>query len=388
MEVAYIFSKNNSVNIPFFDYDRQLFLLLKNMGGVWNNDRREFTFNSIVKPEKFASIALYIPYVFVDEDSHKQPSVSGFWERSWGKEQDAKGAHSDNELNFAKIDLVQTHLPEKFSAHWKGKLEAELRAKKYSRKTQSSYLYFNSLFCNTLQKTPEEICHDDFTGFLAGLEKSREYSAASLNLAISAIKFFYKNIFKSDIAAAERRPQQDKHLPMVFSKEEVAKILNTEKNIKHRLLLTLAYSSGLRVSEVVSLKKEHIDFSRKVLYIKLGKGRKDRFSILSDKAAALIHEYFSHCDVKTWLFPGQPASKHLSIRSAQAIFDKATTFAKMSKKTSIHSLRHSFATHLLESGTDIRYIQTLLGHSNIKTTARYTHIAKSSLQQIKSPLDT
>ena len=175
---------------------------------------------------------------------------------------------------------------------------------------------------------------------------------------------------------------------MILSKAEINKILSMEKNPKHRLLLMLVYSSGLRVSEVVSLKKEHIDLSRKVIYVLCAKGRKDRCTILSEKAAAFISEYCAFYDIQHWLFPGQRPNQHLTIRSAQHIFDKAIRRSNIQKKISIHNLRHTFATHLLESGTDIRYIQTLLGHANIRTTQCYIHIAHRNVLSIQSPLDT
>jgi site-specific recombinase XerD len=259
---------------------------------------------------------------------------------------------------------------------------------KYSRHTRSLYLYFNRLLCNTIRKSPEEIQQEDITEFLAIIEKNKDYSAASMNLAISAIKFFYKRVLKNDIVKEQRRPRHDKRLPMVLSKEEIQKILALEKNPKHRLLLMLVYSSGLRVSEVVQLKKEHIDISRKVIYIKRGKGRKDRCTLLSEKAFRLFAEYCKTSDIQNWLFPGQPATSPLSIRSAQKIFEKAAFQANIHKEVSIHSLRHTFATHLLENGTDIRYIQDLLGHSSLRTTERYTHIAKGNILNIRSPLDT
>jgi len=165
-------------------------------------------------------------------------------------------------------------------------------------------------------------------------------------------------------------------------------IIRMEKNIKHRLLLMLVYSSGLRVSEVVALKKESIDFSRKVIYIKKAKGRKDRYTLLSEKAAGLVKEYYVSGGIQTWLFPGQPKTGPITIRTAQHIVDKALRNAEINKKVSIHGLRHAFATHLLESGTDIRYIQELLGHTSLRTTERYTHVAKRNILAIKSPLDT
>jgi site-specific recombinase XerD len=249
-------------------------------------------------------------------------------------------------------------------------------------------VYYNRLLCGTLQKFPEKIQQEDITQFLATLEKDREYAASSINLAISAIKFFYKRVLKDDIIKEQRRPRKDERLPMVLSKTEVLKILDMEKNPKHRLLLMLVYSSGLRVSEVVTLKLEHIDLSCKVIYVRLGKGRKDRCTLLSEKAADLMTEYCAFFGIQTWLFPGQPATKHLSIRSAQHIFEKALRNAGILKNISIHSLRHSFATHLLENGTDIRYIQALLGHSSLRTTERYTHIARRSILNIKSPFDS
>jgi site-specific recombinase XerD len=209
-----------------------------------------------------------------------------------------------------------------------------------------------------------------------------------MNLAISAIKFFFREIMGNKDITGRHRPRQDKRLPMVLSKDEINKILAMENNPKHLLLLMLVYSSGLRVSEVVSLKMENFDISRKVIYVKQGKGRKDRCTILSEKAASLISGYCGFFGIKDWLFPGQPPTSHLSIRSAQHIFDKAVYRAGISKNISIHGLRHTFATHLLENGTDIRYIQALLGHSSIRTTERYTHIAKGNILNIKSPLDS
>ena len=238
------------------------------------------------------------------------------------------------------------------------------------------------------QKTPEEIHPEDITRFLAFVEKNKEYSASSMNLAISSIKFFYHDVMKKKIIDEQHRPYHDGDIPQVLSKEEIKKLLTLENNPKHRLLLMLAYSSGLRVSELVALKKEHIDSDRKVVYIRFGKGRKDRYTLLSEKVAEFITEYCALYDIKTWLFPGQPPICHLSTRSAQYIFEKAARRAEIHKKTSIHGLRHTFATHLLENGTDIRYIQSLLGHANIRTTERYTRVARRNALNIQSPLDT
>jgi site-specific recombinase XerD len=275
---------------------------------------------------------------------------------------------------------------EKLSLYWIEKLKEELHSRKYSPKTILSYIHFNRDFCRVLEKPADQISDWDFKRYLYHLDVVKDMSSSTMNLAISAIRFFYTNVMKKDLGHDQYRPRQDKRLPGVLSREEVEKLLDTEPNPKHRLLLMMAYSSGLRVSEVVALKKEHIDFSRKTLLIYGAKGRKDRITLLSSRAAAFLHEYCRCFDITNWLFPGHD-SGHLHIRSAQNIFEKAVQNANIEKKVSIHSLRHTFATHLLEGGTDIKYIQALLGHSNLRTTERYTHVARRNVLRIQSPLD-
>ncbi|MCL1836775.1 MAG: tyrosine-type recombinase/integrase [Treponema sp.] len=389
MEVVYIFCEAASVRIPFFNYDQHLFRLLVSVGGgVWDNDRQEFIFDRSVHPARFRFIASYIPYVQVDENSSCRISVFGFGNFSQEETPCVNPASALSPPQKIYTMLGPLPPPEKFPERWESKLEAELRSRKYSPRTRRAYVYYNRLLCRTLQKSPEDIHGEDVTRFLASIEKDREYSASSINLAISAIKFFYREVMKNGEIDERHRPRNDGRLPQVLSKEEIRSILEKENNPKHRLLLMLVYSSGMRVSEVVALKREHIDFSRKVIYIRLGKGRKDRCTLLSENAARFITEYCDFFGIQKWLFPGQPPTRPLSIRSAQHIFDKAVHRANIRKKISIHGLRHTFATHLLESGTDIRYIQTLLGHANIRTTERYTHIACRNVLAIQSPLDT
>jgi site-specific recombinase XerD len=413
MEVVYLFCESAIIRIPFFNRDDTLFSLLASQGtGVWDKYRHEFVFKRDRVFETYKNIEQFVhifssPCVVVESDPPVSLRVFGFWERTWPKANYSYSANqtamsgggsvrekpilpkeipSPSPMSFTMLGPPPP--PEILSEHWRNKLEAELRSRKYSPRTLRAYIYYNCLFCRILQKPPEEIQADDLTQFLAIIEKEKDYSASSMNLALSAIKFFYKNVFKNESISEQRRPRHDERLPLVLSKEEIIKIFAMEKNPKHRLLLMLVYSSGLRVSEVVALKREHIDLSRKVIYIRQGKGRKDRSTILSEKAAQFITEYCAFYGIQTWLFPGQPATRPLTIRSAQHIFDKAIHHAEIPKKISIHSLRHTFATHLLESGTDIRYIQALLGHANLRTTERYTHVARRSLLNIKSPLDT
>jgi site-specific recombinase XerD len=387
MNVVYLFYEDEGVRIPFFDLDEKLFSLLKRReGGRWDREKREFIFSYdlLTKGGKWN---FPVPFVKVKEDSPVQTKVCQFF---WDAEKSEKiWNEAVNELfSNMKKPVFTKPLTSMLSDEWKKKLDTEMRFRRYSPKTRKIYIYYNRMLCTVTQKTPEEIGERDVKEFIAEMESGNMYSTSAMNLAISAIKFFYKNIVKKDVIHERGRAREDKHLPMVLSKEEVVKILDIVKNEKHRLLLTMVYSSGLRVSEVVALKREHVDFPRGVIYVKLGKGRKDRITLLSKKAAGQIEEYCKHYNIENWLFPGQPAKRHLSIRSAQKIFYKAVRKAGIYKEVSIHGFRHSFATHLLEGGTDIRYIQDLLGHTSIRTTERYTHVAKRSVLSIQSPLDT
>jgi len=174
----------------------------------------------------------------------------------------------------------------------------------------------------------------------------------------------------------------------VLSKEEVKRILDVTTNIKHKAILMLMYSGGLRVGELVKLKPEDMDAERGVIHIRGSKGRKDRYTILSKSALVVLRKYYAHYNSKKWLFEGARPGRHISTRTVQAIFKYACEKAGIKKEVSAHSLRHSFATHLLESGVDLRYIQEILGHKSSKTTEIYTHVSKASIARIRSPLDT
>jgi len=408
MDVIYFYLESSIIKVPF-SYDPVKFRILFSNGGKWDSENREFIFPMNLRNKNAEYIIKLIPDViciWVDKKSPVPIKVYGLLKREWFNDENDyyesilenpvnKIPFTKNSYNFTKGNPDLKNAPvhplgihdDFFDSQWQLKLETELRSRKYSQKTRRLYLYYNRLLCNFLQKAPDKIREDEITRFIAHIEKNMNYSAASMNLAISSIRFFYHNILKSNIHVGHRRPKTDKFLPLVFSKSEINKILDTEKNVKHKLLLMLVYSSGLRVSEVVSLKKDNIDFVRMLVHIKQGKGRKDRFTILSQKAADLTEKYISFFNIQTWLFPGKTPNSPLSIRSAQKIFEKAVHNAEITKTTSIHSLRHSFATHLLESGTDLRYIQTLLGHSSIQTTTRYTHVAQNKILKIQSPLD-
>ncbi|MDR2942392.1 MAG: tyrosine-type recombinase/integrase [Treponema sp.] len=375
MEVIYIFCEFNRMRVPISGFDNRFCRFFTARGWMLDNARNELTIEKNINANQFSRDFQGVPFVLIKNQS-PFISVFSFFGRSW------------DQAEYSTPVTLPPVLSDKFPKHWEFKLENELRSRKYSRHTIFVYIYYNRLMCNNLQKPPEEIQPDDIKQFLAGVEKDKDYSASSMNLAISAIKFFYKRVLQKDILREQRRPHQDKRLPVVLSKDEIKRMLMSEKNFKHRVLLMMVYASGLRVSEVVRLKRQDIDIARKSIIVSSGKGRKDRYTIMSEMVINALADYYSRYNITNWLFSGSNTGKHLAIRSAQHIFKDALKEAKIAKAASIHCLRHSFATHLLESGTDIRYIQELLGHSSVRTTERYTHVARRKTLAIISPLDT
>ncbi len=194
-------------------------------------------------------------------------------------------------------------------------------------------------------------------------------------------------MLKKNFVFAIKRPKKDRKLPAVLSREEISKLLSSIANVKHKAILMLTYSAGLRVSEVVKLKLEDIDTERKLIHIRGAKGRKDRYTILSDVAMNTLKLYIESYHPENWLFPSKEDNSYITVRTVQRIFEDACNKAEIKKDVTVHSLRHSFATHLLESGIDLRYIQELLGHKSSKTTEIYTHVSNRDLGKIQSPLD-
>lgn len=265
-------------------------------------------------------------------------------------------------------------------------LISAMRARKYSPRTVRAYSWYIDDFLRRLGKAPIQGTDADLTAYLAYLESERGAAAATLNLAISAVRFFYIVVLGLPLTL-RRRPKGDRRLPVVLSRDEILRIANAAAGLKHRAMILLAYGGGLRVSEIVNLRLEDLDPGRHTLYIRAAKGRKDRYTLLSDIAWTAVETYIRSERPRAWLFEGRRPGYHMSIRAVQGVFYSACRTAGIGKKVSIHALRHSFATHLLESGTDLRYIQTLLGHSSPSTTAVYAHVAKKDFLRISSPLD-
>jgi len=219
------------------------------------------------------------------------------------------------------------------------------------------------------------------------LVNERGVSTSYQNQAVNAIKFYYEKVLGGNRKFYFiDRPKKEKTLPNVLSEDEIKRILQSPVNLKHKAMLWLTYSAGLRVSELLELKPADIDSDRMQIHIRSAKGNKDRFTILSTKVLEMLQLYYKQYKPKDYLFEGVNGVKYSS-RSIQQVLKDACKKAEIKKEVSMHTLRHSFATHLLENGTDLRYIQSLLGHSSPKTTEIYTHITTKGFEKIKSPLD-
>lgn len=268
-------------------------------------------------------------------------------------------------------------------------LREELRLRNYSHKTFKAYRScLRSFIAYFSPQHPRDLTIDQIRKYLYHLIETERLAPATVNQAYNAIRFLFVELYHKPFTIREiPRPHRGRTLPHVLSQEEVLRIFSCVDNLKHKTLLMLIYSAGLRVGESVHLKITDIDGGRKLIHIHAGKGKKDRYTLLSDTALEMLREYFKLYRPKLFLFEGQGDREHLSERSIQNVFRRAVSAAGIKKKISIHGLRHSFATHLLESGVDLRYIQELLGHNSSKTTEIYTHVTKKSLEKIVNPLD-
>lgn len=266
------------------------------------------------------------------------------------------------------------------------RLKNELLLRGYSSKTVKAYCGQVERFYKYTLNLPMSWDHQMIRNYSLYLLQ-KKCSHAYVNQAISAIKFYFQKILHQEEFVPYVRPKKENKLPNVLSPNEVMLILKATHNLKHKAILYLIYSSGLRVGEAVRLKFQDFDKDRKTLLVRQGKGRKDRLTLLSDAAFDIVNRYFQQERPEIRLFPGQTGGRHLTERSVQKIFEQALVSSGVTKKASVHALRHSFATHLLEGGIDIRYIQELLGHQSTRTTERYTHVSVKDVRRIKSPLD-
>lgn len=265
----------------------------------------------------------------------------------------------------------------------------EMQIRNYSERTIQSYVASISKLTQFFNLPPEAITIHQFKEFLHHLISVDKASVSVVNQSISAFKILQQDLLKRDWEAIKiKRPRRERKLPVVLSVEEVAAMITTTANLKHRALITLAYSAGMRRSEVKLLKPGHIDSKRMCVRVVNGKGKKDRFTLLSPRALELLRTYYCYYRPSTYLF--EPSGKKnipLSDTTLNNIVKQAAKRAAITKKVCFHTLRHSFATHMLEKGINIRIIQQFLGHTSIKTTSVYLHIAQTNPMSVSSPLD-
>jgi integrase/recombinase XerD len=263
-----------------------------------------------------------------------------------------------------------------------------MKLKAYSWQTQKLYIGHLKRFISFVDMDLIKVENSDIRKYILFLMENNKHSKSFIDQAVSVIKLLYKQVLpKVDIISNIPRARKDSKLPSVLSQIEVLQILQATNNEKHKTVLFLVYSAGLRVGEVVRLKPEDIESTRMLIKVNKGKGGKDRYTLLSHIALEQLRKYYKLYKPEQWLFVGSKAGDHITERTVQRIFENCCIKAKISKDVSIHTLRHSFATHLLESGVDLRYIQELLGHASSKTTEIYTHVTQKNISEILSPLD-
>lgn len=365
-----IFIKNGDleqkpVAILEFSFDHQLIDLVKTIPGAkWQAEKRAWA----------------IPY----SDTVLRDLLNLFKGKAWLDYSEFKRVS----VRAEPTPILLPELSEEIQCEMK-KFADWMRNLRYSESTIKNYIQGIGLFFRFMNnKNPELITNEDLELFNKDYIISRKYSVSFQSGVINAVKLFFSNRLKRKLEPELIvRPKQPKLLPHVLPKEDVKAILQAHQNIKHRAMLSLIYACGLRRGELLNLKIEDIDSKRGMLRINKGKGAKDRVVPISEKMLELLREYYRYEKPKEYLFEGQKLGQPYSAKSLENVLHQAVKKAGITKEPTLHWLRHSYATHLLESGTDLRYIQELLGHRSSKTTEIYTHVSTKSLQKIKSPFD-
>ncbi|MFC3414762.1 site-specific tyrosine recombinase/integron integrase [Algoriphagus hitonicola] len=355
-------SKKKPLVYVQFNYDPLLIRTIKTFSGAtWSPGQR----------------AWILPY----SDSIISDLLSAFKGQAW---LDYSG--------FKKIEKEPSNLLPQLSEDRKSdilKFIDSMRIKRLSESTVKQYAYSLKLLFRFLEnKSPEKIDHQDLKQFQKEYILKHGYSSSYQRIILGSVKKYFEMEANRKIDPESiDLPKKENPLPHVLSKEEIKSILEALPNIKHRTVLSLIYACGLRRSEVLNLKLEDIDSKRKILRINKGKGNKDRIIPISKKIIEILREYYKSYRPKAYLFEGTKEGKPYSAKSLENILNQAVKKVGMKKKPTLHWLRHSYATHLLEGGTDLRFIQELLGHSSSRTTEIYTHVSNRSLKDIKSPFD-
>ena len=263
----------------------------------------------------------------------------------------------------------------------------DMTARRFKEKVQKDYVRHVRTFAAFLGRSPDTATSEDLRRFQLHMAK-QQIGAPTINSAIAALRFFFiVTLERPDLVRPLRTVTEPRKAPIVLSQEEVARLLQAAPSLKYKAALSVAYGAGLRVSEVAHLKVSDIDSQRMTLRVEQGKGQRDRYVMLSPQLLQLLREWWKAARPQVWLFPGQNPINPVTARQLNRAVTAAKTLAGISKRVSPHTLRHSFATHLLEQGVDIRVIQVLLGHAKLDTTALYTRVAVNTVRDIKSPLE-
>lgn len=325
--------------------------------------------------------------------------TKNYWYVEYSKEKVKRVRDTFYSLAYLEVDESVNKVPKK-PPRGRGRIISEenkevirgfvsfLKGRRYSKSTIGTYFTFIADFIEFVNDVPlEQLTHKDVERFVEKVIVPKGYSISSHRQFVSAVKLFITYYQDTQIDEVNLiSPKKSTYLPTVLSKEEVIDILKFTKNLKHRAILALIYSGGLRISELINLKLSHIDIDRRQIVIKSSKGRKDRFVILAESFLPLFFNYINTYRPEVFFAEGKPGEMY-SQESVRAFLRRSCRAAKIKKRVTPHTLRHSYATHLLENGIDIRYIQELLGHAKPETTMIYTHVTKKDLLKIESPLD-
>jgi len=269
------------------------------------------------------------------------------------------------------------------------RFEEELRLRGYSEVTNRIYVRAVRKFVEFHDRSPRRLGSEEIRAYLVHITTEKQWSCSGIHQAICALKFFYTQVLDRPWEISKvHYPKRKKKLPVFLSEQEVVRLLSATVNLKHKALLMTLYSAGLRLSETLALQPTDIDSSAMRIHVREGKGGKERYAVLSARLLDTLRCYFRRYRPQHWLFCGDTQGEPMSPRTVQRIVGRAAQQAGLLKRVTPHALRHSFATHLLEHGTSLVYIQALLGHRNFKSTVIYTHANQEALSKVPSPLDS
>ncbi|WP_051209919.1 site-specific tyrosine recombinase/integron integrase [Gelidibacter mesophilus] len=349
-----------------FDYHSQLIATIRKIPTAkWSSSKKQWHVED--SQEHYLLILnLFKNQAFIDDMDYKKGNIKNVPNQPFKRERN--------------LTDVQKHLLNNFYKYLKGK--------RYSQSTINTYVFYVADFIEfCTDKVPSELKNRDVELFIESVFIARNYSISTQRQFISALKLFILFEPSTQIENLElERPQRSKHLPNILSQREIVALLSHTKNLKHRAIIALLYSSGLRISELINLKISDISIDRRQVFVKNGKGRKDRYITLAESMLPLLHQYLKFYKPQVYFTEGLPGEQY-SASSIRKFLKTSAALSGISISITPHTLRHSYATHLIEQGVGIRHIQELLGHSKPETTMIYTHIAKKDLLNIKSPLD-